>query len=488
MRRRLTISILVLVAATLVVTSIGSFTFIRRAALSTAQQELAGEGQTISDTISTGPATKTAIRREFKLIEKTGDFDAITVIRLLPDGTIRNVDGGIATLPSGLSVSNLSVNQLLAGEQINGHLGQTLVYTAVPTPLASVARYELVVVATRTVHDPTSGLRYFLLVGAIALILAAAVAVVLSRRLTRPLEAAAATTARIAAGDLDAKVEVPVRQDPEFARLAEAINAMGANLVRAREQERQFLLAVSHELRTPLTSIRGYADAVVDGAAQDPVEAAAVIGTEARRLERLVQDLLDLARLDADRFSLDLYAVDAADIARQVVEGFRPRAADLGLDLSIVVSGPVWVLADPDRLAQVLANLLENASAFARTRIEVGVGLSDGVPVAWVTDDGPGIAPDQLDKIFERHFVSDRVRGRRKGSGLGLAIVAELATAMGGAVWAQSPVDARGGTRLVVRLRPTPGPVPAPEPLPAIDSARGNAAAASLPGKSRLTP
>ena len=488
MRRRLTISILVLVAATLVVTSIGSFTFIRRAALSTAQQELAGEGQTISDTISTGPATKAAIRREFNLIEKTGDFDAITVVRLLPDGTIQNVDGGVAVLPSGLDASNLSVNQLLAGEQINGHLGQTLVYTAVPTPLRSVARYELVVVATRTVHDPTNGLRYFLLVGAIALVLAAAVAVVLSRRLTQPLEAAAATTARIAAGDLDAKVAVPARQDPEFTRLAEAINAMGANLVRAREQERQFLLAVSHELRTPLTSIRGYADAVVDGAAQDPAEAAAVIGTEARRLERLVQDLLDLARLDADRFSLDLYAVDAADIARQVVEGFRPRAADLDLDLSMSIPGAVWVLADPDRLAQVLANLLENASAFARTRIEVGVGLSDAVPVAWVTDDGPGIAPDQLDKIFERHFVSDRVQGRRKGSGLGLAIVAELTTAMGGVVRAQSPVDARGGTRLVVRLRPTPGPVPAPQPLPAIGGDRGNATAASLPGRSGPTP
>jgi two-component system sensor histidine kinase BaeS len=489
MRRRLIISILVLVAATLVLTSIGSFTFIRRAALSTAQQELAGEGQTISSTISAGPATKAGIRREFKLIEKTGDFDAITVFRLLADGTIEGANGGAAAaLPSGLTASDLSVSQLLAGDQVNGHLGQTLVYTAVPTPLRSVARYELVVVATRTVHDPTSGLRYFLLVGAIALVLAAAVAVVLSRRLTRPLEAAAVTTARIAAGDLDAKVEVPAHQDPEFTRLAEAINAMGANLVRAREQERQFLLTVSHELRTPLTSIRGYADAVVDGAAQDPAEAAVVIGTEAKRLERLVQDLLDLARLDADRFSLDLHVVDAADIARQVVEGFRPRAADLGLDLSMAISGPAWVLADPDRLAQVLANLLENASAFARTRIEVGVGESDGVPVAWVTDDGPGIAPDQLDKIFERHFVSDRVRGRRKGSGLGLAIVAELATAMGGAVRAQSPVDARGGTRLVVRLRPTPGPVPAPEPLPAIGGDRGAATAASLPGSPELTP
>ncbi len=248
--------------------------------------------------------------------------------------------------------------------------------------------------------------------------------------------------------------------DPEFSRLADSINAMGANLVRAREQERQFLLAVSHELRTPLTSIRGYADAVVDGAAEDPAAAAVVIGSEASRLERLVQDLLDLARLDADRFSLDLQPVDFAGVTSQVVDSFRPRAADLGLglDLRATVPGPLWVQADADRLAQVLANLVENAATFARSRIDVGVGLIDGVPVAWVADDGPGIPPEQLDKVFERHFISDRVRGRRQGSGLGLAIVAELVAAMGGAVVAQSPVDQRSGTRMVVRLPPASPP------------------------------
>jgi signal transduction histidine kinase len=466
MRRRLTVSILVLVAVTLVVTSIVSFTFIRHAALSTAQQELAGEGRTISSTISTGPGGIKAIRREFRLIEKTGNFDDITVIRVLPDGTLENTNGTAVSLPSGLGSSNLSVNRLLAGDQVDGHVGQTLVYTAVPTPIPSLPQYELVVVATRSVPDPTSGLWFFLLVGAIALALAAVVAAVLSRRFTRPLEAAAATTARIAAGDLDATVTVPAGQDPEFTRLAESINTMGGNLVRAREQERQFLLSVSHELRTPLTSIRGYADAVVDGAAQDPAAAAAVISTEARRLERLVQDLLDLARLDANRFSLDLHQVDAAAVAGQVADGFRPRAAEVGIDFEVTIGPPMWVDADHDRLAQVLANLLENAAAFARIRIQLGTGMVDGVPMAWVTDDGPGIPADQLDKVFERHFVSDRLRGRRKGSGLGLAIVAELAVAMGGGVRAQSPVVDGHGTCMLVSLRSGPAPALPPVPLP----------------------
>jgi len=133
-----------------------------------------------------------------------------------------------------------------------------------------------------------------------------------------------------AAGDLDARVEVRPHENPEFVQLAESINTMGGSLARARDQERQFLMSVSHELRTPLTSIRGYAEAVLDGATDDPHAAAAVISSEARRLERLVQALLDLARLDADRFTFDLRTVDAALVARQVVSGFQPRAADLG--------------------------------------------------------------------------------------------------------------------------------------------------------------
>ena len=190
----------------------------------------------------------------------------------------------------------------------------------------------------------------------------------------------------------------PRHEDPEFAQLAESINAMGANLVRARDQERQFLLSVSHELRTPLTSIRGYADAVIDGATDDPAGAAPVISAEARRLERLVQDLLDLARLDADRFSLD------SDRGRaEVVEtgGRRlpaPGPAELGLELAArPAECPVWVEADSDRLGQVVANLIENASSFAGTSEvgPVGVG-TPGRPVAWVADDGPGIPADQL--------------------------------------------------------------------------------------------
>jgi signal transduction histidine kinase len=269
--------------------------------------------------------------------------------------------------------------------------------------------------------------------------------------------AAVDTTRRIASGDLDATVEVGPHEVPEFAQLAGSINVMGASLARARGQERQFLLSVSHELRTPLTSIRGYADAVLDGATDDPRAAAAVISAEARRLERLVQDLLDLARLDADRFTFELRDLDAAVVVRQVVGGFQPRAADLGIDLVLAPGSEVAcpVSADGDRLGQIVANLVENASSFASRRVVVGLVGDPGGAVLWVDDDGPGIPTDQLTRVFDRHFTTDRAGGHRSGSGLGLAIVAELATAMGADVHAESPIGPASapGTRMVVNLR-----------------------------------
>jgi signal transduction histidine kinase len=466
MRRRLTIAILVVVAASLAVTAIGSFYFIQRAALSTGQQELASEARAISTTVSSGP-TIARDQRELRVIANAGSFAGIQVVRLYPNGSI------VGTLPSRLTSAQLDIHGLQAGRQTTGHTRSLLAYSAVPIPVARITAFVPVLVITRQIHNPVSGLRYFALVGAIALVVAALVAAGLARRFTRPLVDAVRTTGRIARGDLDASMAVGPGEDREFAQLAESINTMASNLVRARDQERQFILSVSHELRTPLTSIRGYADAVIDGATDDPAAAATVISAEARRLERLVQDLLDLARLDADRFSLELHTVDCAQVVRQIADGFRPRAAQLGLELVTTAGSdqPLWVHADADRLGQMVANLVENASSFAEHRIAIGAGVVGGMATAWVVDDGPGLPAGQSDRVFQRHFVSDRVSGRRKGSGLGLAIVAELAAAMGASVRAESPVAAGRGTRMVVRFPPGTSP-PALPPLPKVPEAR----------------
>jgi len=450
MRRRLTIALIALVVGTVALTSIGSYVLIRRVTVTNAQQELAQEARAISDTFRdrTG-LTKVSFRKELAVVTSAGNFASVRFVHLAADGTVRG------TLGSGLTVAQVHPAALAAGTQVTGHTGSLLAYSAVVTPLPGRSSGTPVLVVTRQIHSPVNGIRYFAWIGVAAALAAALVAAALARRFTRPLVAAVDTTGRIAAGDLDAKVPVRVREDPEFARLAESINTMGANLVRARDQERQFLLSVSHELRTPLTSIRGYSDAVVDGATDDPVAAAGVIGTEARRLERLVQDLLDLARLDADRFSLELRDVDAAQEVRQIVGGFGPRAAELGLTLDLAPGSerPCRVVADSDRLGQIVANLVENAASFARSSVVVGVTGDGGRAVVWVDDDGPGIPSDQLTRVFDRHVTSDRADGRRKGSGLGLAIVRELATAMGATVRAESPLVDSAGTRMVVEFR-----------------------------------
>ncbi len=454
MRRRLTIALIALVVGTVAITSIGSFVLIRRATVANAEQELAQEAQAISRTLADRAALpKVAFRKELAVVRSAGNFASTRIVLLRPDGSI------VGDLGSGLTSAQVDPTVLAAGRQVTGHTASLLAYSAVPTPLAAVTTGTPVLVVTRQIHSPVNGIRYFAWIGLGAAAVAALVAAALARRFTRPLVAAVDTTGRIAGGDLDARVPVRAHDDPEFTRLAESINTMGANLVRAREQERQFLLSVSHELRTPLTSIRGYSEAVVDGAVDDPVAAATVISAEARRLERLVQDLLDLARLDADRFSLDLRQVDAAEAVRQVVGGFRPRAADLGLELVLAPGSelPCRVVADSDRLGQIVANLVENAASFARTRVVVGVSGDASRAVVWVDDDGPGIPPDQVVRIFDRHVTSDRAGAPRKGSGLGLAIVRELATGMGATVQAQSPLVDGSGTRMVVELRPAPG-------------------------------
>ena len=227
---------------------------------------------------------------------------------------------------------------------------------------------------------------------------------------------------------------------------------MAAALERSRGLERQFLLSVSHDLRTPLTSIRGYAEALTEHKAK-PGRAAAVILSESRRLERLVGDLLELAKLDARRFSLDLRPTDVADVVAGTAEGFRPAAGDAGLVLKVDVSGDgiATATADPDRLAQVVANLVENALKFAGRRITVGAGPGEGHVLVWVEDDGPGIAPEDLPHVFDRFYTVARTPARQVGSGLGLAIVHELVEAMGGSVDAEP--GAGGGARMVVRLR-----------------------------------
>jgi two-component system sensor histidine kinase BaeS len=296
-------------------------------------------------------------------------------------------------------------------------------------------------------------------------IVSAIVAIVVSRRIVRPVRDADAAAHRIAAGELSTRLpEPPPSADDELADLVRSINAMAASLERSKALEQQFLLSVSHDLRTPLTSIQGYAEAITDGATSDPAWAASIIASESKRLDRLVRDLLDLAKLQARSFRFEMRPVDVAAVATGAVDGFRPDAQAAGVTVRLDAPTAVLVNGDGDRLAQVVANLVENALKYARSEIAVTVREDGGRAVLLVDDDGRGIAPEDLPHVFERLYVARHEPARREsGSGLGLAITRELVEGMGGEVAAE--VAPRGGARMVVRLPVLAGAPPAGAPL-----------------------
>lgn len=377
------------------------------------------------------------------------------------------VRADVFTLPETVPAADLDTARLLDEETVTGTNG-SIVFLAQPIDTRVVSRTPLgktVIVLTQKVDTNVVGRAgpAFVVAGAAALAVCVALSLWLARRLTRPLQAVEVTARRLAAGDLTARVAVHAGTEDELAALAATLNTMAAQLEQARGAERAFLLSVSHDLRTPLTSIRGYADALADGTIdaagpEERVRAAGIISGEARRLERLVRDLLDLSRLDTRQFSLHPRPCDAAGVVRDAAGAFGPAAGDLGLSLH-TDDMPAVIPADldPERLGQIVANLVENALKYAATTVEVSVKANAlGFDVV-VADDGPGIPTEQAPKVFERLYTVRGTPGRSVGTGLGLAIVRELARAMGG----NAAVETSNGhgTRFVVHL-PTgpPGP------------------------------
>ncbi len=269
-----------------------------------------------------------------------------------------------------------------------------------------------------------------LIAGGVGALLAAAIAALLARRMTLPLRQLGAAAGELAEGR---------RPDPvsgggteELDDLAESFNRMAGQLALARDAERAVLLSVSHDLRTPLTSIRGYAEGIEDGTVE-PREAAAVVAREANRLERLVGDLLSLARLRQGVLEVRREPVDLAAVAREAEERLRPRASEAGVGVNVAASGPAPATADHGRALQVVSNLLENAIRVSPAGAAVTVAVRPGE--VRVADQGPGIPEEEIPRAFERFHLRARAgRGSPAGAGLGLAIVRELTEAMGGGV------------------------------------------------------
>jgi two-component system sensor histidine kinase BaeS len=281
--------------------------------------------------------------------------------------------------------------------------------------------------------------------------LAAALSFVLARSIVRPVRRVAEASHALAVGETP--VRLPEEGPRELASLAHAFNEMAEQLAVSRESERNFLLSVSHELKTPLTAIRGYAEGLSEGAfaAED---AAGTILVEARRLERLVRDLLDLARMNRREFSVRREAVDLGEVVAEVVARHEASAREFEVTLAAEAVG-AWVEADHDRLLQVASNLIENALRETPPGGTVTVRAEPGRLV--VADTGPGLEVGDLPRAFDRFFLYDKYgRERPVGSGLGLAIVRQLSEAMGGSVAVESSPGS--GATFVVALPPALAP------------------------------
>jgi signal transduction histidine kinase len=287
----------------------------------------------------------------------------------------------------------------------------------------------------------------------------------LARRLARPIRNAALAAARLRAGDR--AVRVPVEPPAEAADLAYALNGLAAALATSEGRQREFLLSVSHELRTPLTTIRGYAEALADGVvAEDGAQRAGrTMLAEAEHLDRLVTDLLALARLEAADFAVELVGVDVARLVADAAEAWGGRYAAAGAVLRAELpsgparlAGPVVAFTDPGRLRQVLDGLLDNAVRVvpAGADVVLAARAEPGAAVVEVRDGGPGFTDADLAVVFERGALYERYRGVRKvGSGVGLALAAGLVRRVGGTIEAGHAPE--GGARFTIRL-PTGGP------------------------------
>jgi signal transduction histidine kinase len=246
----------------------------------------------------------------------------------------------------------------------------------------------------------------------------------------------------------------------EARRLADSFNAMTHAVAASHRAQQDFVANVSHELRTPLTSIRGFAQAIVDGTASDADSvrhAATVIEEEADRLTRLVGELLDLTRLESGTASLARAPLDLADLARACVERFALLAERRGVSLSVHAPGPVEVDGDGDRLMQVLTNLIDNALRHTQRggQVTLATEAKGSRASVAVTDTGQGIPKADLPRLFERFYQVDKSRSRVAGRsptgvGLGLAISAEIVRAHEGHIEVESIVGV--GSRFTVIL------------------------------------
>lgn len=358
--------------------------------------------------------------------------DRIFYVPLVPGASL--FAGPLPHLP----VGTLTKKQLQSGQPTTLNLAvQGKHYLAVAEALS----IEKQVLGALVVAKPASQLRsrWLVLIERLAIafgggvLVAGLLGIYLSRRIARPLLQLSEAADEIAGGTYGVEVPQP-RGSDEIAQLSTRFADMAAKLAESEQLSRNFLMSVSHELRTPLTAIRGHVSALREGVIDDPdaySSSLAVIEEEAMRLERLVGDVLDLAKLDAHRFTVLEEEVDMRELCERAYAAFGEVARQRGIDYRRDLSAHPVIVTDGDRVLQIISNLLSNAFRWTPEggRVTLELAAEDGTISVVVSDSGPGVPPEERERIFRPFWSRDG-----GGTGLGLAIARELAFALGGRI------------------------------------------------------
>ena len=321
---------------------------------------------------------------------------------------------------------------------------------------AVVGAVLLHVSTSATEADYTDVIRYAAVGGIAALLLGALLAYQVASRQTKPLREIQQAVNAFSSGDFE---KIPVRGNDEMAKLAESFNRMAEDLNRLEDSRRTFVANVSHELRSPMTSIRGYVQGILDGTiGQDEQNRYLdVVLSETQRLTKLVNELLELSRFDSGKSSVNPQRFDITALILKVMFEYEQRIEARGIDVDIEFrEQPLYVLADPDRITQVLNNLIDNAVKFSDDSglITVRAQIQNEKCAVIISNTGPGISREDLPMIFERFYKADKAHTAGMGTGLGLAIVKKIVDQHGEAVSASSVI---GDTSFTFTLKRTDG-------------------------------
>lgn len=459
-RTHLTASHLVIALIVLVLVSILFSSLVRTYLLNEARETLTVQGSTMARLFSTeillrgmrspmfvderlrvwSRAVSSMINADFVVMSTAGEMLVPSEDIHLPDSPQERLDME--------PVRRVLETGEIQGDEWRTPDGDPLVAVFVPIeiqenvpPVGVVILFQTVTAATTAAHD----LRHMILqTGAVALVLALILSLIFAQRISRPAEELSDVARALGRGELDRRASEGYVW--EFSQLARRINEMARQLSDFLARRRAFTAAISHEIRTPVTSIRGFVHAIRDGviSPENQEQYLDTILDETRRIERLLEDLLQLERLEARQLSMQFDWIPARQLLKRAADRAAPRLEANGIRLKSVMDERLLVWADEERVDQVLGNLVDNALRYASGTVELGVRSEEEeahrrTALFWIADDGPGIAEEDLPHIFDRFYqASDRVS---KGVGLGLAISREIINLHGGCIWAENKQD-----------------------------------------------